>query len=97
MTCRTHYFFTETQEKTILKADYTVIYHNYATKSNYKITRIKIKELKRKINQVKNPIEKVGFAVDPSKHPSQQKTEKPDWISKKPSKDKDAGAKEVEQ
>ncbi|MCP4110347.1 MAG: SUMF1/EgtB/PvdO family nonheme iron enzyme [Desulfobacteraceae bacterium] len=44
MTCRTHYFFTETQEKAILKADYTVLYRNYATKSQYQITRINIKE-----------------------------------------------------
>ncbi|MCP4350009.1 MAG: SUMF1/EgtB/PvdO family nonheme iron enzyme [Desulfobacterales bacterium] len=44
MTCRTHYFFTETQEKDILKADYTVLYRNYATKSQYQVTRINIKE-----------------------------------------------------
>ncbi|MCP4349951.1 MAG: SUMF1/EgtB/PvdO family nonheme iron enzyme [Desulfobacterales bacterium] len=44
MTCRTHYFFTETQEQAILKADYTVLYRNYATKSQYQVTRINIKE-----------------------------------------------------
>lgn len=44
LTCRTHYFLTEIQEKEVLKADYTVLYRNYATKSNYEITRIKLKE-----------------------------------------------------
>jgi len=44
LTCRTHYFLTEIQEKEVLKADYTVLYRNYATKSNYEITRIKLRE-----------------------------------------------------
>ena len=44
MTCRTHYFFTEDQEKNILKADYRVLYRNYVTKSQYQITRIYILE-----------------------------------------------------
>ncbi len=44
LTSRTHYFLTEVQEQTILKADYTILYSNYATKSNYEITRIKLKE-----------------------------------------------------
>lgn len=44
LTCRTHYFLTEIQEREVLKADYTVIYRNYATKSNYEITKIKLKE-----------------------------------------------------
>ncbi|MDJ0902745.1 MAG: pentapeptide repeat-containing protein [Xenococcus sp. MO_188.B8] len=44
LTSRTHYFLTESQEKDILKADYTILYRNYATKSNYEITRIKLKE-----------------------------------------------------
>lgn len=44
LTCRTHYFFTDIQEREILQADYTIIYRNYATKSNYEITRINLKE-----------------------------------------------------
>ena len=44
LTCRIHYFLTEIQEREVLKADYTVLYRNYATKSNYEITRIKLKE-----------------------------------------------------
>ena len=44
LTCRSHYFLTEAQEKKILKADYTVLYRNYATKTNYEISRIKLKE-----------------------------------------------------
>jgi len=44
LTCRTHYFFTETQEKEILKADYPVLYRNYVTKSHYQITRIYIQK-----------------------------------------------------
>ena len=44
MTCRTHYFLTEVQESEFLKADYTILYRNYATKSNYEITRIKLRE-----------------------------------------------------
>lgn len=44
MTCRSHYFFSETQEKEILRADYTVLYRNYATRSQYQITRVKVRE-----------------------------------------------------
>jgi len=44
LTSRTHYFFSEMQEKEILKADYTILYRNYATKSNYAITRIRLKQ-----------------------------------------------------
>ncbi len=44
MTCRTHYFFTDVQEENILKADYTVLYRNYATGSNYRITRINVEK-----------------------------------------------------
>ena len=43
LTCRTHYFFTEIQEKKILKSSYTVLYRDYASKTNYEITRIKLK------------------------------------------------------
>ncbi len=42
MTCRTHYFFSEAQEKEILRADYTVLYRNYATRSQYQITRVNV-------------------------------------------------------
>ena len=34
LTSRTHYFLTEAQEKEVLRADFTVLYRNYATKSN---------------------------------------------------------------
>ncbi len=44
LTCRTHYFLTEVQEAQFLKADYTILYRNYATKSNYEITRIKLRK-----------------------------------------------------
>ncbi len=47
MTCRTHYFFTDDQEQEILKADYTVLYRNYATRSNYQVTRINVQEFKQ--------------------------------------------------
>ena len=56
LTSRTHYFLTESQEKEILKADYTILYRNYATKSNYEITRIKLKEFNK--NQIKEYIQK---------------------------------------
>ncbi|NIM13778.1 MAG: hypothetical protein GTO45_17040, partial [Candidatus Aminicenantes bacterium] len=36
------------QEREVLKADFTVLYRNYATKSNYEITRIKLKEFNDK-------------------------------------------------
>jgi uncharacterized protein YjbI with pentapeptide repeats len=45
MTCRTHYFFTDTQEQNILRADKTVLYRNYATKTHYQVARINLKEL----------------------------------------------------
>ncbi|WP_372366318.1 pentapeptide repeat-containing protein [Candidatus Uabimicrobium sp. HlEnr_7] len=44
LTCRTHYFFNEIQEKKILTANYTVLYRNYATKSNYQVGRLQLKE-----------------------------------------------------
>ena len=44
LTSRTHYFLTETQEQDLLKADHTILYRNYATKTNYQITRIRLKE-----------------------------------------------------
>jgi hypothetical protein len=44
LTCRTHYFLSDLQVKEILKADYTVMYRNYAKKENYEITRISLKE-----------------------------------------------------
>jgi hypothetical protein len=44
MTCRTHYFFSEAQEKEFLQADYTVLYRNYATKSRYQITRENVRK-----------------------------------------------------
>ncbi|NES85770.1 MAG: hypothetical protein F6K10_32700 [Moorea sp. SIO2B7] len=56
LTSRTHYFLTEIQEKNILKADYTILYRNYATKSNYEITRIKLKEFNN--NQIREYIHK---------------------------------------
>jgi predicted NACHT family NTPase len=43
MTCRTHYFFSEAQEKEFLQAYYTVLYRNYATKSRYQITRVNVR------------------------------------------------------
>jgi len=65
LTCRSHYFLTEVQEQKILKADYTVLYRNYATKSNYEITRIKLKEfndeqIKEYINKNTKDIEKTN-------------------------------------
>ena len=56
LTSRTHYFLTESEEKTILQADYTILYRNYATKSNYEITRIKLKEFND--NQIREYIQK---------------------------------------
>ena len=44
MTCRTHYFFTEDQEKDILTRDYPGLYRNYVTKSRYQITRVYVQE-----------------------------------------------------
>ncbi len=44
MTCRTHYFFSEAQEKKFLQADYTVLYRNYATRSQYQITRVNVRK-----------------------------------------------------
>ena len=45
MTCRTHYFFTDTQEQNILQADKTILYRNYATKTYYQVARINLKKL----------------------------------------------------
>jgi hypothetical protein len=47
LTCRGHYFLTNVQEKNILKADKTVLYRNYATKSQYQITRMVIQQFKQ--------------------------------------------------
>ncbi len=56
LTSRTHYFLTESQEQTILRADYTILYRNYATKSNYEITRIELKKFNE--NQIREYIQK---------------------------------------
>lgn len=56
LTSCTHYFLTESQEKNVLQADYTILYRNYATKSNYEITRIKLKEFNK--NQIREYIQK---------------------------------------
>ncbi|MEA5536223.1 pentapeptide repeat-containing protein [Crocosphaera sp. XPORK-15E] len=56
LTSRTHYFLTESQEQDLLKADYTILYRTYATKSNYQITRIKLKEFND--NQIRECIQK---------------------------------------
>ncbi|MCP4344687.1 MAG: hypothetical protein GY795_04060 [Desulfobacterales bacterium] len=48
LTCRTHYFLTQNQEKEILQKDYTVLYRNYATKTAYEITRINLKQFNEK-------------------------------------------------
>ena len=48
LTTRTHYFLSEAQEKEVLRADYTILYRNYATKSNYEIARINLKEFNQK-------------------------------------------------
>ena len=56
LTSRTHYFLTESQERDILKADYTILYRNYATKSNYEISRIKLKEFNN--DQIREYIQK---------------------------------------
>ncbi len=48
LTCRTHYFFDEVQEKAILKSNHTVLYRDYATKTNYEIAKIKLKEFNDK-------------------------------------------------
>nr|VFJ91591.1 MAG: Pentapeptide repeat-containing protein [Candidatus Kentron sp. H]VFJ92677.1 MAG: Pentapeptide repeat-containing protein [Candidatus Kentron sp. H]VFJ99474.1 MAG: Pentapeptide repeat-containing protein [Candidatus Kentron sp. H] len=37
LTCRTHYFLTETQQANLLTADTTVLYRNHATRSHYAI------------------------------------------------------------
>jgi len=42
LTCRSHYFLNDTQEQNILKADKTVLYRNYATKTQYQISRMAI-------------------------------------------------------
>jgi len=47
LTCRGHYFLTNTQEQYILKADKTVLYRKYATKTQYQISRIAIQEFKQ--------------------------------------------------
>ena len=47
LTCRAHYFLTNTQEKDILKADKTVLYRNFTTKTQYQISRMNIKQLKQ--------------------------------------------------
>ncbi len=44
LTCRTHYFFDEDQERKIIKSSRTVLYRDYATKTNYELTRINLKE-----------------------------------------------------
>jgi len=44
LTSRTHYFFDEIQERKIISSSYTILYKNYATKTNYEITRIKLKK-----------------------------------------------------
>ncbi len=44
LTCRTHYFLSAAQETELLRADYTILYRNYATKSNYQIARIHLQE-----------------------------------------------------
>ncbi len=44
LTCRTHYFLSEIQEKELLRADYTVLFRNYATKSNYELARIHLQK-----------------------------------------------------
>lgn len=44
LTCRTHYFLTETQAQKLLRADYTILYRDYATRSSYELTRLKLKE-----------------------------------------------------
>ncbi|MGK7874096.1 MAG: NACHT domain-containing NTPase [Xenococcaceae cyanobacterium] len=56
LTSRTHYFLTESQEQNILRADYTILGRNYATRSDYEITRIKLKEFNE--NQIKEYIHK---------------------------------------
>lgn len=48
LTCRTHYFFTEVHEKKTLKSSYTVLYRDYATKTDYEITKITLKEFNDK-------------------------------------------------
>lgn len=56
ITCRTHYFLNEVQEQKILKAHYTILYKNYATRSNYDVTRLRIKDfnLKQITEYIKN-------------------------------------------
>ncbi|VFN05315.1 MAG: hypothetical protein BECKG1743F_GA0114225_110571, partial [Candidatus Kentron sp. G] len=44
LTCRTHYFLTETQQENFLTADYTVLYRNYATRSQYAIPTLLLQE-----------------------------------------------------
>jgi hypothetical protein len=44
LTCRSHYFLTRAQEKQLLKADKTIIYRDYAQKTNYQLARIRLKE-----------------------------------------------------
>ena len=46
LTCRTHYFFTEKQEKSFLSTYYTVLYRDYVTKTRYEIARTSINLLK---------------------------------------------------
>nr|VFJ60410.1 MAG: Uncharacterized protein YjbI, contains pentapeptide repeats [Candidatus Kentron sp. FW] len=44
LTCRTHYFLTEAQQRELLTFDYTVLYRNYATRSRYAITTVLLQE-----------------------------------------------------
>lgn len=42
LTCRTHYFLSDIQEKMLLR--YTVLYRDYVMRTPYEITKIKLKE-----------------------------------------------------
>nr|VFJ68993.1 MAG: Pentapeptide repeat-containing protein [Candidatus Kentron sp. FW] len=44
LTCRTHYFLTEAQQRDLLTFDYTVLYRNYATRSRYAIATVLLQE-----------------------------------------------------
>ena len=44
LTCRTHYFLTEAQQRELLTFDYTVLYRNYATRSRYAIATVLLQE-----------------------------------------------------
>lgn len=47
LTCRTHYFLTDIQEHNILKADKTVLYRNYTTKTQYQISLMDIQQFEK--------------------------------------------------